>query len=98
MHSHCFDIEEFLYDKHFFFNRNVYRQNVTEEQAPGIILRVLATDADEGQNAKVTYHLGNTSNDVTSRIRVDPHNGNVMSKVPLDRETFKVSEKSRSWY
>ncbi|XP_076449510.1 protocadherin-9-like [Babylonia areolata] len=72
------------------FAIKLYRKNVTEEQGRSNLLRVHATDADEGENGRVTYHLHSASSDVTSLIQVDEATGVIKSRRSIDREVYKV--------
>ncbi|KAL8608335.1 hypothetical protein ACOMHN_042202 [Nucella lapillus] len=72
------------------FSQKLYRRNVTEEQGPGVLMRVQASDADVGENGRVTYRLGNVSAFMTTLITVREHSGEIVSKRSLDREMYKV--------
>ncbi|KAK7504568.1 hypothetical protein BaRGS_00004054, partial [Batillaria attramentaria] len=71
------------------FSEGVYRRNVTEEQGPGVLLRVYASDKDIGENGRVTYKLGNATSFLSSLIAVVPTNGDIVAKKSFDREVYK---------
>uniref|UniRef100_A0A182YNW8 Cadherin domain-containing protein n=1 Tax=Anopheles stephensi TaxID=30069 RepID=A0A182YNW8_ANOST len=71
------------------FEKSLASFRVTENAINGtIIFRVNATDADLGQNAKITYSLVTDTKD----FRVDPETGVLTVVAPLDRERQEVYE------
>ncbi|XP_040169864.1 fat-like cadherin-related tumor suppressor homolog isoform X5 [Anopheles arabiensis] len=71
------------------FEKSLASFRVTENAINGtIIFRVKATDADLGQNAKITYSLVTDTKD----FRVDPETGVLTVVAPLDRERQEVYE------
>ncbi|XP_058123843.1 fat-like cadherin-related tumor suppressor homolog [Anopheles ziemanni] len=71
------------------FEKSLASFRVTENALNGtVIFRVNATDADLGQNAKVTYSLVTDTKD----FRVDAETGVLMVVAPLDRERQEVYE------
>ncbi|XP_058065437.1 fat-like cadherin-related tumor suppressor homolog [Anopheles bellator] len=71
------------------FEKSLASFRVTENALNGtVIFRVNATDADLGQNAKVTYSLVTDTKD----FRVDSETGVLTVVAPLDRERQEVYE------
>ncbi|XP_058828867.1 fat-like cadherin-related tumor suppressor homolog isoform X4 [Topomyia yanbarensis] len=71
------------------FEKSLASFRVTENALNGtIIFRVNATDADLGNNAKITYGLITDTKD----FRVDPETGILSIIAPLDRERHEVYE------
>ncbi|XP_055629292.1 fat-like cadherin-related tumor suppressor homolog isoform X4 [Toxorhynchites rutilus septentrionalis] len=71
------------------FEKSLASFRVTENALNGtIIFRVNATDADLGNNAKVTYNLITDTKD----FRVDPETGVLTVVAPLDRERQEIYE------
>ncbi|XP_038113282.1 fat-like cadherin-related tumor suppressor homolog isoform X3 [Culex quinquefasciatus] len=71
------------------FEKSLASFRVTENALNGtIIFRVNATDADLGNNAKVTYSLITDTKD----FRVDPETGVLSVIAPLDRERQEIYE------
>ena len=68
------------------FTRNIYTAFVAEDVVPGTaVLQVTADDADSGTNGLVTYN--SVSGDGESFFNINPQNGIISTKVPLDYET-----------
>ncbi|NXS84166.1 PCDGA protein, partial [Erpornis zantholeuca] len=74
------------------FSQERYSARVAENNAAGaLVLRVRATDADWGQNARVRYRLSEGNADAVSALfAIDSQSGEVRTAGPLDFE-----EKSR---
>ncbi|XP_062556294.1 fat-like cadherin-related tumor suppressor homolog isoform X3 [Armigeres subalbatus] len=71
------------------FEKSLASFRVTENALNGtIIFRVNATDADLGNNAKVTYSMITDTKD----FRVDPETGILSVIAPLDRERQEIYE------
>ncbi|XP_055537242.1 fat-like cadherin-related tumor suppressor homolog isoform X2 [Wyeomyia smithii] len=71
------------------FEKSLASFRVTENALNGtIIFRVNATDADLGNNAKITYSLITDTKD----FRVDPETGVLSVIAPLDRERQEIYE------
>ncbi|GFN75010.1 fat cadherin [Plakobranchus ocellatus] len=67
------------------FSQGSYTQHVSEAATVGTeIFRVMATDSDSPQNAKITYSI--FDGDSTNRFIIDPHLGIMQVNAPLDRE------------
>ncbi|XP_006777020.1 PREDICTED: protocadherin gamma-B2 isoform X8 [Myotis davidii] len=68
------------------FSQDVYRVTLPENLPPGTsVLKVTATDQDEGINADITYSL-KTPGDVGSMFTLDHQSGEIKSKNPIDFE------------
>lgn len=71
------------------FEKTLASFRVTENALNGtIILRLNATDADLGENARITYSLVTDTND----FRIDPETGVLFIASPLDRERQELYE------
>ncbi|KPI91036.1 Fat-like cadherin-related tumor suppressor-like [Papilio xuthus] len=67
------------------FSQPSYGARVREDAAPGgLVAQVVALDADEGANGRVTYSIARGDRD--GRFAVDPDTGHVSLVAPLDRE------------
>ncbi|XP_029021014.1 protocadherin gamma-C5-like [Betta splendens] len=84
------------------FERHLYEANVSENAAPGTeILRVKATDADEGLNGEIEYVFGELTDDqVLSVFYIEPSTGAITVKGILDHEAnslyrFDVTAKDK---
>ena len=65
-----------------------YHELVSEATPPGtFIVRIRATDADEGPNAKMKFYL---TGEAAEYFYLDPSSGQLKSSKPLDRETRPV--------
>ncbi|XP_028838463.1 protocadherin gamma-C5-like isoform X6 [Denticeps clupeoides] len=71
------------------FEKSLYRTTVNENAALGTsVLRIEATDLDEGPNGEVEYSLGDHTPDAARAVfRIDPATGDVLLKGALDHET-----------
>ena len=74
------------------FDPNSLRANVTEEIPVQYVTTVVATDADEGVNAEIEYHLESIA---TQFLEINSTTGVVTTKARFDFEvqknhTFKV--------
>ncbi|XP_036379670.1 protocadherin alpha-7-like [Megalops cyprinoides] len=77
------------------FSQDPYTLYLPENNAPGAsILTVSASDADEGENALVSYSFGHVSagsgHSVTSFLNINPENGNIYALKTFDFETVKT--------
>uniref|UniRef100_A0A5K3FNG0 PCD15 protein n=1 Tax=Mesocestoides corti TaxID=53468 RepID=A0A5K3FNG0_MESCO len=76
-----------------FGNPSGYRFVIEEEKEPGSVVGVVtATDADEGENGRVSYRLFGTSAAVQRGFVVNPNTGEITTKVVLDREVNAAYE------
>ncbi|XP_036380422.1 protocadherin alpha-7-like isoform X2 [Megalops cyprinoides] len=77
------------------FTQDPYTLYLLENNSPGAsILTVSASDADEGENALVSYSFGHVSagpgHSVTSFLNINPENGNIYALKTFDFETLKT--------
>ncbi|XP_036378979.1 protocadherin gamma-C3-like [Megalops cyprinoides] len=77
------------------FSQDPYTLYLLENNAPGTsILTVSASDADEGENALVSYSFGHVSagsgRSVTSFLNINPENGNIYALKSFNFETLKT--------
>ncbi|XP_051936529.1 protocadherin gamma-A12-like isoform X1 [Hippocampus zosterae] len=69
------------------FSQAVYKASLPENSPPDtIVIKVSATDADEGVNGDVTYNVGHISNDDTKVFKIDPKIGTVKLSGETDFE------------
>nr|XP_019594561.1 PREDICTED: protocadherin gamma-B2-like [Rhinolophus sinicus] len=69
------------------FSQDVYKVSLRENVPPGTsVLKVTATDQDEGINAEITYSF-KTLRDVGNVFMLDHQSGEIKSKDPIDFET-----------
>ncbi|XP_070090165.1 protocadherin gamma-B2 isoform X19 [Equus caballus] len=68
------------------FSQNVYKVSLRENLPPGTsVLKVTATDQDEGINAEITYSF-KTLRDIGNKFMLDHQSGEIKSKDPIDFE------------
>ncbi|XP_030000778.1 protocadherin gamma-C5-like isoform X15 [Sphaeramia orbicularis] len=74
------------------FEKNVYEANVSEKATPETeILRVKATDADEGLNGEIEYQFAEQTTDlILSLFDIKPSTGAIVVKGGLDHETNSI--------
>ncbi|KAG9335346.1 hypothetical protein JZ751_005348 [Albula glossodonta] len=80
-------------DNNPIFSQNPYTFYLVENNAPGSsMFAVSASDADEGENALVSYSLEHvsTGHSVTSFLNINSENGNVYALKSFDFETLKT--------
>ncbi|XP_035378391.1 protocadherin beta-16-like [Electrophorus electricus] len=69
------------------FSQSVYKVSLPENSPVGtVVITVSASDADEGQNGKVTYALGHVSERVDELFSLDGDNGKIAVKGSIDFE------------
>nr|XP_020137857.1 protocadherin gamma-B2 isoform X20 [Microcebus murinus] len=69
------------------FGHDVYRVTLREDVPPGFsVLRVTATDLDEGSNAEITYSFHNVDEQVGHLFNLDKTTGEITTKNALDFE------------
>ncbi|XP_045407003.1 protocadherin gamma-B2 isoform X12 [Lemur catta] len=69
------------------FSHDVYRVTLREDVPPGFsVLRVMATDLDEGSNAEITYSFHNVDEQVGHLFNLDKTTGEITTKNALDFE------------
>ncbi|KAM5299398.1 LOW QUALITY PROTEIN: protocadherin gamma-B2-like [Ctenodactylus gundi] len=70
------------------FSQEVYRVSLRENVPPGTsVLKVMATDQEEGINAEITYAFKSLGDDTGNKFLLDHQNGEIISKGPIDFET-----------
>ncbi|XP_068122568.1 protocadherin-16 [Hyperolius riggenbachi] len=75
------------------FNQSRYQALISESLTPGSsVLQVYATDADLGQNGKVTYEINRRQSDPEGFFTINPYSGLIQLSKPLDYETRKAHE------
>ncbi|XP_017728396.1 PREDICTED: protocadherin gamma-B7 isoform X11 [Rhinopithecus bieti] len=83
------------------FSQDVYRVSLREDVPPGTsILRVKATDQDEGINSEITYSFLGVADKAQHVFSLDYATGNILTQQPLDfeeveRYTMNVEAKDR---
>ncbi len=75
------------------FSQSVYTALVPENAPMGsLILKISATDADQGTNNQVYYSFSQSSKGISNMFNVDPSNGDIVLTGPLDFEKNKKYE------
>ncbi|XP_021572411.1 protocadherin gamma-B2-like [Carlito syrichta] len=70
------------------FSQDVYRVTLREDVPPGFsVLRVTATDQDEGVNAEIAYSFYHVDEQVEHFFSLDKRTGDITTKDDLDFET-----------
>ncbi|XP_048186997.1 LOW QUALITY PROTEIN: protocadherin gamma-B2-like [Perognathus longimembris pacificus] len=70
------------------FSQPVYRVRLRENMPPGTsVLKVTATDQDEGINAEITYAFKSLGEDIGNKFTLDHRNGEITSKDSVDFES-----------
>ncbi|XP_034453494.1 protocadherin alpha-8-like isoform X2 [Hippoglossus hippoglossus] len=76
------------------FSLNPYTFYVTESNNPGTsVFSVKAFDADENENAHISYHIlrdGSKDNKLTSFLNINSENGDIMALKSFDFEAVKT--------
>ncbi|XP_071314666.1 protocadherin gamma-A12-like isoform X47 [Trachinotus anak] len=69
------------------FSQAVYKASLSENSPPDtIVIKVSATDADEGVNGDVTYDFGHVSDDDVNVFSIDPKTGEIRVTGLIDFE------------
>ncbi|XP_058654476.1 protocadherin gamma-A11-like isoform X4 [Onychostoma macrolepis] len=69
------------------FSQAVYKVSLPENSpVDTVVVTVSATDADEGQNGEVTYEFSRISKNANLLFSLDPNNGEIKVKGPIDFE------------
>ncbi|XP_053422777.1 protocadherin gamma-B1 isoform X11 [Nycticebus coucang] len=69
------------------FSQDVYKVSLSENVPPGTsVLKVTATDQDEGVNAEITYSFKSLRDDIGNMFMLDHQNGEIKSKDSIDFE------------
>ncbi|XP_035296065.1 protocadherin gamma-B1 isoform X5 [Cricetulus griseus] len=73
------------------FSQNMYKASLRENMPSGTsVLKVMATDQDEGVNAEVTYSFKSLGDDIRYKFILDHQNGEIRSEGPIDFETKRT--------
>ncbi|KFO19348.1 Protocadherin alpha-6 [Fukomys damarensis] len=71
------------------FDHSVYKVQLSENTANGtLVIKVNASDADEGSNSDIVYSLSDVSSN-TEKFKINPHSGEIKTKGKLDYEEMK---------
>ncbi|KAM9356731.1 protocadherin beta-15-like [Symphorus nematophorus] len=77
------------------FSQAVYKASLPENSPlDTIVMKVSATDADEGVNGDVTYHIGHVSDDDVNAFSIDPKTGEIRVIGVIDFEESSSFEMS----
>ncbi|XP_048667640.1 protocadherin gamma-B2 isoform X16 [Marmota marmota marmota] len=69
------------------FSQDMYKVSLKENIPPGTsVLKVTATDQDEGINAEITYSFKSLGHNIGNKFMLDHQNGEIISKDPIDFE------------
>jgi protocadherin alpha len=70
------------------FPQSVYKVQLLENTANGtLVMKLNASDADEGSNSEIVYSLGSDVSSTTrTKFQIDPNSGEVRTKGELDYE------------
>ncbi len=69
------------------FSQDIYKVSLPENSPlDTVVVTVSATDADEGQNGEVTYEFSRISKNANLIFSLDPNNGEIKVKGPIDFE------------
>ncbi|XP_030595513.1 protocadherin gamma-B4-like [Archocentrus centrarchus] len=75
------------------FSQAVYKASLPENSSPDtIVIKVSATDADEGVNGDVTYDLSHVSDDDINAFSIDPKTGEIRVTGVIDFEDMNLFE------
>ncbi|XP_040297519.1 protocadherin gamma-B1-like isoform X16 [Bufo bufo] len=75
------------------FTQDVYKMSVRENiPVNSTILQVIASDDDEGVNAKITYSISTTVDNILLAFQIDSQSGDIRTKGNLDYEVRKYYE------
>ncbi|KAL2077294.1 hypothetical protein ACEWY4_026798 [Coilia grayii] len=75
------------------FTQSLYRVSVPENTSKGtIMLRVSATDADQGTNGEVMYSLSQSSDSISDLFDINADTGDIVVKGLIDFEKSKTYE------
>ncbi|XP_066445312.1 protocadherin gamma-B1-like [Eleutherodactylus coqui] len=75
------------------FNQDIYQIRLHENAAIGsLVIRLLATDEDEGSNAEITYSFSHIPDDACQLFTIDSLNGDITVLGNLDYETSDIYE------
>ncbi|XP_040903721.1 protocadherin gamma-A5-like [Toxotes jaculatrix] len=75
------------------FTQSIFKASVKENVPKGtLVVSLSATDADEGVNGRVTYHLNRMSSNVAELFLLDENSGDLTVNGLLDYEENKIYE------
>lgn len=75
------------------FEQSVYNANVMEISEPGTsVLKVVATDRDEGNNSMIQYFLAETPETHSQWFQIDQATGLISTRTQIDCETEPVPQ------
>ncbi|XP_056094138.1 putative protocadherin beta-18 [Rhinichthys klamathensis goyatoka] len=75
------------------FSQSVYTALVAENAQKGsLVVKVSATDADQGTNKQVSYSFSQISKNILNIFSIDPNNGDIIVVARLDFEKSKKYE------
>ncbi|KAM9356728.1 protocadherin gamma-A12-like [Symphorus nematophorus] len=81
------------------FSQAVYKASLLENSLlDTVVIKVSATDADEGVNGDVTYHFGHVSDDDENVFSIDPKTGEIRVTGEIDFEessSFEMRVKAK---
>nr|XP_033489713.1 protocadherin gamma-A5-like [Epinephelus lanceolatus] len=75
------------------FTQSIFKASVKENVPKGtLVVRLSATDADEGMNGRVTYHFNRMSSNVAELFHLDENSGDLTVNGMIDYEENKIYE------
>ncbi|XP_031411505.1 protocadherin beta-15-like [Meleagris gallopavo] len=75
------------------FTQKLYNAKIFENAPEGsVVLRVVATDADEGINGDISYQFSQAAVQILSAFIIDPSSGEIRITKPLDYEVAQKNE------
>ncbi|XP_031411493.1 putative protocadherin beta-18 [Meleagris gallopavo] len=75
------------------FTQKLYNAKIFENAPEGsVVLRVVATDADEGINGDISYQFSQAAVQILSAFIIDPSSGEIRITKPLDYEVAQKHE------
>ncbi|XP_038131613.1 protocadherin gamma-A5-like isoform X29 [Cyprinodon tularosa] len=75
------------------FTQKIFKTSVKENIPEGsLLVRLSATDSDEGKYGDVTYHFNHVSNSIAELFRLDENSGDLTLNGKLDYEHTKLYE------
>ncbi|XP_018548685.2 protocadherin beta-15-like isoform X1 [Lates calcarifer] len=81
------------------FSQAVYKASLPENSPPDtVVIKVSATDADEGVNGDVTYQFGHVSDEDVNVFSIDPKTGEIRVIGVIDfeeRNSFEISVQAK---
>uniref|UniRef100_A0A3Q4AKB4 Cadherin domain-containing protein n=1 Tax=Mola mola TaxID=94237 RepID=A0A3Q4AKB4_MOLML len=74
-------------------SQSVYKASIKENVPKGtLVVRLSATDADEGMNGRVTYHFNRMSSNIAELFQLDENSGDLTVHGMIDYEENKIYE------